>query len=293
MAPKAVDVLILGGGPAGLTAGLYAARAGARTVVIEPLASGGQINLTPEIENFPGHVKIAGDELGQIMLTQAELAGVEIAYTELQSLDLEKKHVVCLDAEYQYKSLIIATGQSPRKLGLPNEEEFVGNGIHFCGLCDGNFYRGRDILVVGGGNHAVEEAIYLSKIAKSVTMVTDTDRLLAQAANINMLPKDVKIHYTAHIAEIRADKKIKGVKLDTGAELAVDAIFVAIGRVPNTDMFRGKLNLSRSGHIIVDATMKTSVPSVFAAGDVCDKAIKQVITACSDGAIAASYAVRF
>jgi thioredoxin reductase (NADPH) len=286
------DVLILGAGPAGLTAGLYAVRAGAKTVIIESLAPGGSVNLTPDIENFPGFIKIGGAELGTKMLEQTESAGARVVYDEVEDIDFDKRTVKTAEATYKYNSLIIATGVSPRKLGLGNEEDFIGNGIHFCGLCDGQFYRGKDIVVVGGGNHAVEEVIYLSAIAKSVTIINNTDKFIAQEVLVNKIPAKAKVYHSATVTEIIADKKITGVKLKDGTKIACDGIFVAIGRVPNTNLFKDKLDLSRDGYLVVNNEMRTSNASVFAAGDVVQKQIRQVITACADGAIAATFATR-
>jgi len=286
------DVLILGAGPAGLSAGLYAARAGAKTAIVENLAPGGQINLTPDIANVPGHMIIGGAELAEKMGEQALNVGCEIIYDEPQKVDFKKNTVKCAETEIQYKSLIIATGQKPRNITAPRAEDFIGNGIHFCGLCDGAFYKGRNIVIVGGGNHAVEEAIYLSSLAKSITMVTDTEKLTAQQVLIDQLSKDIKIHYKSGIAEIFGENKVAGVRLlNSRQEIHCDGIFVCIGRVPNTDLFKKDLTLDR-GYIVVDKDMRTNLPNVFAAGDVTAKSVRQVITACADGAVAATFATR-
>jgi thioredoxin reductase (NADPH) len=284
------DTLILGAGPAGLSAAIYASRAGAKTAVLEPLMAGGQINLTPDIENYPGFTKIGGAELGAKMLEHAETSGAQIIYDEIQSVDLAAKKVTCAEKTYAAKSIIIATGASPRKLGLPNEEEFIGAGIHFCALCDGAFYRGKNVLVVGGGNHAVEEAIYLSQIAKSVTMCTNTEKLTAQKTLIDALPKPVLVHFCEQITAVSGGKTGILVSFLVQKQALFDGIFVAIGRVPNTNLFKNQLKMTPEGYIITDKNMATSTQNVFAAGDIVDKQIRQVITAAADGAIAGTNA---
>jgi len=286
---KSFDILIIGAGPAGLTCAVYAARSGAKTAVIESLAPGGQVNLTPDVHNIPGFLEIAGPVFGQTLHEQAEKAGAEIIYDEVTSIDPKANTVTCADGVYKYKALVIATGCRPRNLGIEKCDDFVGMGIHFCGLCDGGFYKGKNVLVVGGGNHAVEEVLYLSPIAKSVTVVNDVDKFLAQEAIVKQIPKETKIFHGTKITKLNGDKKITGVILSNGKEIPVDGIFVAIGRVPNSDIFKDVLKLDK-GFIIVDSEMRTSVKNIFAAGDVCNKAIKQIVTACSDGAVAATFA---
>jgi len=295
---KECDILILGAGPAGLTAGLYAARAGAKTIIIENTAAGGAVNTTPEIANYPGFLEITGYELGEKMREQAEAAGAEIIYDELGSIDLSEKVIRCSTwseapsrcaGSIRYKALIIATGASPRKLGIDREEDFIGMGIHFCGLCDGTFYRGKDVIVVGGGNHAVEEAIYMKDIAKSVTMIVDVAKLTAQAALVKQLG-DVPIHFNSKIKKILGDKKFTGVELKDGTVINADGVFVAIGRIPNTQILGQGVELSKGGYIKVNDKLQTNIAGVFAAGDVIEKHVRQVITACADGAIAATHA---
>jgi thioredoxin reductase (NADPH) len=284
-APRGVDVLILGGGPAGLTAALYAARAGAKVLVAENLACGGQVNLTPEILNFPGFMEIGGAELGEKIREQAEHAGAEIIYDEVQRLNLGKNSVEFGGVVVGFRSLIIATGGRARGLNVEREDDFVGCGVHYCGLCDGDFYRGKTLIVAGGGNHAVEEAIYLSKIASKVTIVTGRAKLNAQEALVKQLG-EIEVIYNAKIKGLVGEKKITGVILTNGQSLSCDGIFVAQGRIPNSELFKGQIALDDEGWVIVDGDMRTSVPNVFAAGDICAKKIKQVITACADGAIA-------
>jgi thioredoxin reductase (NADPH) len=288
-----VDILILGAGPAGLTAGIYAARSGAKTVIVENMVTGGAVNSTVDICNYPGFERIGGAELGEKMAEHAKSAGCEIVLDEVESFDFNKKTVKLVGETVQYRSLIICMGAKPRKLGIENEEEYIGNGIHFCALCDGEFYAGRDVIVVGGGNSAAEDVIYMQKIAKSVTMIVDKDKLSAQQAIIDEIDKKVKIRFGAGIAKILTAKdKVTGVELKNGDTVKCDGIFVCIGRTPNTELFRGSLEMSKGGYIVVDANMQTSAKSVYAAGDIIEKSVRQVITACADGAIAATYAVK-
>lgn len=280
------DIVIIGAGPAGLTAGLYAARAGAKTIILEGTMHGGQMNLTPDIANFPAQKLVGGAELGEIMLEQTTNAGAEIMYASATDVDFEKRIVTTEDGEISYKSLVIATGASPRRLGLPNEEKFIGAGVHFCGLCDGAFYKHKHVVVVGGGNHAVEEAIYLHELAKSVTMVVITEDFSAQKTLVKQLNKHIKVHFNNCIRDIIGENKITAVRLKDGTEIETDGIFIAIGRMPNSELFRGKLEL-RDNYIVVGEKQQTSVAGVFAAGDVMVKSVRQVVTACADGAIAA------
>jgi len=285
---KSFDIVILGGGPAGLTAALYAVRSGRKTVVIESLMAGGALNLTPEVDNFPGFDLIEGHELAGKMRKQAEQAGAEFIFDTVKSVDFDKRTVVCDGETVLYKSLIIAMGAGPKKLGVPGEERFFGKGVHTCVLCDGVFYRGKDVVVVGGGNTAVEEAIQLSSIAKSVTIINSLDKFTAHAYLVDRL-KGVNVFHGQNVVEILGKEKLTGVKTALQA-FPCDGVFVAVGRVPNTELFRGKLELSQKGLIVVDGKMQTSVPNVFAAGDVIQKDVRQIITACADGAVAATFA---
>ena len=286
------DVLILGGGSAGLTAGIYAAHAGAKTILVENLAVGGQINLTPDITNFPGFIEIGGAELGEKMHAQAEHAGVQIIYDEIRKIDADKNTIEFNENTIQYKALIIATGAAPRKLGIEREEDFIGAGVHFCGLCDGTFFADKTVVVVGGGNHAVEEATYLSRIAKSVTIVNELEKFTAKHDVVSKMPSTVRTIMGAKVKQILGERKITGVVLSNETSVSCDGIFVAIGRVPNSADFRGIVDLAADGCIRVDANMRTSRHNIFAAGDVTNKAVKQVITACADGAIAATFATK-
>jgi len=286
------DVLVLGAGPAGLTAGLYSARAGAKTIIAENMVPGGQVNLTPDIMNIPGFMEINGAEFGEKLLAQAENAGCEILYDELESIDIANNTATFMGETVTYKNLIIATGASPRKLGVDNEEYYIGNGIHFCGLCDGQFYNGKDIVIVGGGNHAVEEILYLYPIAKSITVVNNLAGFTAHKVTIDQIPTDVKVYHNSTVAKITGDKKISAITLNDGTEIQTNGIFVCIGRKPNNEPFSDTIDMNKHGYINVNHEMRTNIPNIFACGDIINKSVYQVVTACSDGAIAATYATK-
>ena len=275
-----VDVLIVGGGPAGLTCALYCARAGLKTAVVEALAPGGQTLSTPFIHNIPGLMQTTGADFAMALAEQAEKAGAEIIYDEDYS-------------GIEYKALVIATGASPRKTGAKNEDEFIGSGVHFCGLCDGDFYKGKDVVVIGGGNSAVEEAIYLGKIAKTVTIVNITPDFNAQQVLIDEL-ECKEIYHNHKLAVVEKGKAIIE-HMETGKQttISADGIFVAIGRKPESEKFKDMVEITKHGYIVVDEKMQTKTPGVFAIGDVTDKHVRQVVTACADGAVASVAIVEY
>ena len=299
MDKKNCDVLVVGGGPAGLTAALYAARAGFKTIVLEKMGAGGQIMLTPDIENFPGFLTVGGAELGAKMLEQAEHAGAEVIYDEIESLDLDKKIFYCTACEINCRSVIIATGAEPRKLDVDGEERLTGTGVHYCAICDGAFYKGKNVLVVGGGNSAVEEAIFMSEIAKNITLVNVTPDFNAQAVLVEKLNSlKIPFHHETVVKNIIGKDKVTAAEIcnvntNKCQLLSVDAVFIAIGRVPSTMQFAGQIELTNNGYITVDKNLCTSVLGVYAAGDVIDKSVRQVVTACADGAIAATHAAEW
>lgn len=275
-------------------AAVYAARAGMSTIIVERLGIGGQIMVTPDIENFPGFKKVGGAELAEKMSEQAAAFGAETVYDEIEEIDVQSKHVKCSEVEIDAHAIIIATGAHPRPLGAENEEKYLGSGVHFCGLCDGAFYKNKKVVVVGGGNSAVEEAIYLSAIASHVTVINKFAKWTAQQISIEKLESlpNVSFHHKCTVDKIVGDKKVKSVETTVG-EIDCDGVFVAIGRVPSTELFKKKIELTKDGYIIVDEKMQTSVAGIFAAGDATDKHVRQVITACSDGAVAATHAVEY
>lgn len=297
------DTVIIGGGPAGYTAALYAARAGLDTLVLEKMSVGGQMAVTDIIDNYPGFDEgINGFELGMKMQSGAERFGAKTEYADVLgvSLDGEVKSIVTSSGELLARTVIIATGASPRKLGVDGEDKLVGRGVHYCAHCDGRFYKGKTVIVVGGGNTAVSDALYLSRLAKKVYIVHRRDSLRATKIYHDPLMKaeNVETVWDSAIESIVFDGAIKGARvknLKTGeaAEILADGIFVSIGRTPTSELFLGQLELDGEGYIVADETTKTSVEGVFAVGDVRTKPLRQVVTAVADGATAAHFAEEY
>ena len=297
------DVIIIGGGPAGYTAALYSSRAGLDTLVIEKMSAGGQMALTGDIENYPGfHEGVDGFTLGMNMQAGAERFGAKTEYAEVKSLDLQKspKEIMVDNATYYAKAVILAMGASPRQLNVDRESELVGRGVHYCAHCDGRFYKDKTVVVVGGGNSAVSDALYLSRIAKRVILVHRRDTLRATKIYHEPLKnaKNIEFMWNSQISEILTDNRVNGAIIKntlTGEESKIDcnAIFVSIGRRPNTDAFKDILELDENGYIIADESTKTSIEGVFAAGDVRAKALRQIVTASADGAVAAHFAEEY
>lgn len=300
---KIFDTVIIGGGPAGYTAALYAARAGLDTVVLEKMSPGGQMALTDTIDNYPGFEKgVDGFTLGMKMQQSAGRFGAKTEYAEVLSAELTQdvKTVITGSGEFKAKTVIIASGANPRELGLPNEKQLVGKGVHYCAHCDGRFYKGKTVVVVGGGNTAVSDALYLSRIAEKVILVHRRDTLRATKIYREPLLKTENVTFCrdSTVSEILADESVSAVKLKnvkTGEETVVpcDAVFVSIGRKPATGFLADKLTLDENGYIPADETTRTEIPGVFAAGDVRTKALRQVVTAVSDGANAAYFAEEY
>jgi thioredoxin reductase (NADPH) len=295
------DLIIIGGGPAGLTAGIYAKRAGLKTVIIEKAVTGGQMNLTGSIENYPAFTNISGQDLSAKLTQQVSALGVELIFDEIESVDLPKKEVKLYDTIYKASAIIIATGAGPRKMNAKNEEKFIGRGVHYCALCDGNFYKGKTVVMAGGGNSAVEDAVYLSAICKSVTIVNMTPDFNAQAVLLDSLkarPNIKNIYHGSAVQEILGGGEIVGIKIKNLAtkeitEIPCDGVFVAIGRVPNVDLFHGGLHLNKGGYIKTDEKCATNLEGIYAAGDVREKSCRQIITAAADGAISATAAAEY
>lgn len=297
------DVIIIGGGPAGYTAALYSARAGLDTTVIEKMSIGGQLTLTGEIENYPGFADgIDGYTLGANMQSGAEKFGAQTIFDEVTNVFLDEKikRVVTQSTELYARSVIIASGASPRELGIDGESDFIGKGIHYCAHCDGRFYKNKTVAVIGGGNSAVSDALYLSRLAKKVYLVHRRDSLRATKIYHEPLKnaENVEILWNSRVSKLLHGERIVGAILENTAtneqsELLCDAIFVSIGRKPNTSLFNGVTALDENGYIIADESTKTSVEGVFAAGDVRTKTLRQIVTAVSDGATAAHYAEEY
>ena len=288
------DVVVVGGGPAGYTAAMYAARAGHRVLVLEKLSAGGQMALTPNIENYPGlPMGIDGFSLGEAMQQGAEQAGAESLLAEVLEADLEASPKVLRTSEGNIiaKTVILATGAKPRLLGIPMEQELTGRGVHYCAHCDGYLYRGRTVAVVGGGNSAMADALQLSRMAQKVYLIHRRDRLRAEKAVSAPLleAKNVEILYNSQVDALLQDGRLTGVQLKNGRQLAVDGLFVSVGRDPETALF-SQVARDEAGYILAGESTETSIPGVFAAGDLRTKPMRQIITAAADGAVAAQSA---
>ncbi len=303
MADKTFDIIILGGGPAGLSAAIYAARSAAKTAIIDISMLGGQPSNYLELENYPGFAKIGGYDLMEKFEEHADMFGIQkFPMEEIQSVDLTSdiKTVTTLNGEFKAKSIIIATGAQSKKLGVEGEKEFVGRGVSYCAVCDGAFYKDKVVAVVGGGNAAVEEAGYLTKFASKVYLIHRRDELRADKIVQERAFKNEKLEfiYDTIVNKINGENLVKSatienVKTHEIKDLAIDGIFPYIGFEPNADLFTGQVKQDKNGFIIVDEAMQTSVKGVYAIGDVRVTPLRQVITAAADGAIAAVYAGRY
>lgn len=301
---KIYDVAIIGAGPAGLTAAIYAARASLSVVMIERGAPGGQMVNTFEIENYTGFEKISGPDLSMKMFEHAQAAGAEYAYGNVENVTVAEdgtKVIDCGDHQVHARTIIIATGTKHRLLNIPGEQQLSGRGISWCAVCDGAFFRGKKVAVIGGGDSAVEEAIYLAGLVEKVTVIHRRDELRAQKVLQNRAFNDEKIEFVwDSVVESFEEEngKLGGVKIKnikTGDISTVEAAgaFIYIGLDPITDMVKGLGVTDEAGYVIVDHSMATNVPGVFAAGDVISKELRQVVTAVNDGAIAAQAAFKY
>ena len=298
------DTLIIGGGPAGYTAALYATRAGLDTAILERMSPGGQMALTDIIDNYPGFPEgVDGITLGMNMQLQAERFGAQTIYEDVVSVDFTDpavKTVKTASAAYTARTVIIATGANPRELGLEKERELTGKGVHYCAHCDGRFYKGKTVAVVGGGNSAVSDALYLSRVTEKVYVIHRRDTLRATRIYHDPLMKaeNVEFVWDSAVTEILSDGRVTGVKVKnlkdgSDREIPLSGLFVSIGRSPATDFLQGSPELDEYGYIKADETTRTSIPGVFAVGDVRTKALRQVVTAVADGATAVHYAEEY
>lgn len=289
------DIIIIGGGPAGLTAAIYALRAGKKVLVIEKGTFGGQITSSPKVENIPGFVSVIGNEFAEKLIEQAMNLGLDVECLEaLSVIDEDIKTVKTDEGDFCGKAVIIATGTKHRLLGIEKEEEFIGNGISFCAVCDGAFYEDKTVAVIGGGNSALQEAVLLSETSKKVYIVQNLDFLTGEAKLIEQLNNkdNVEIILGVTVSKIIADKDIKGIvikKEATGEEITldIDGMFIAIGLIPQNEIFKGLIELNDWGYVESGEDCKTNCNGIFVAGDCRSKHIRQVATAASDGAIAA------
>lgn len=297
------DMIIVGGGPGGYTAALYAARAGLDAVVLERMAAGGQMALTEQVDNYPGFDEgVDGFTLGEKMRRGAERFGVPTRMEEVTSLALAGpvKRVETAGGPLLGRTVVLSTGATPRKLDLPGEEELAGQGVHYCAACDGMFYRGKTAAVVGGGNSAAEDALLLSRICRRVILIHRRDTLRAeQVYRAPLMEADnVQFCWNCQVTELLRGEGLRGVRLrdvKTGAVRTADCdgVFVSIGRKPASQLARGQLRLDPAGYILADESTRTDIPGVFAVGDVRTKALRQIVTAAADGAFAVHFAQEY
>lgn len=297
------DMLIVGGGPGGYTAALYAARSGLDVIVLEKLSAGGQMALTAHIDNYPGFDEtVDGFTLGEKMRSAAERFGAKTELAEVYKLELsgEIKTAETSEGIFQGRTVVFATGANPRNLGVSDEQSLIGRGINYCAACDGMFYRNKTVAVVGGGNTAAAEALHLSRIAKKVILIHRRDSLRATKIYHEPLMKaeNIEFKWNSAVTRLLYDEKLTGIVLkdvNTGeeSEISVDGVFVSIGRVPATALVKDQLELDESGYIKADETTRTNIPGVFAVGDVRTKALRQIVTATADGAMAAHFAEEY
>ncbi|MBS4031140.1 MAG: thioredoxin-disulfide reductase [Clostridiales bacterium] len=300
---KIYDLLVLGAGPAGLTAAIYASRSRLSVLVIEEMLSGGQIATTEKVENYPGFPEgIGGLELGQLLEDQARNFGAEMALATVEKVVLlgDSKEVHTTDGVFRGRTMLIATGTRSRPLGVPGEEELKGRGVSYCVTCDGSFFQDKTVMVVGGGDSALEEALVLTKFAAKVYVVHRRDELRA----IGILQDRVKEHakieliLSTEVEKIKGEERVESVTLRSKAQnkqwdIPIDGIFLYVGLVPNTQFLNGSLKRTEQGYLVTSDAMETSIPGVFAAGDIREKGLRQVVTAVADGAIAAISAAKY
>lgn len=297
------DTIIIGGGPAGLSAGIYAARSRLNAILIEKLAPGGQMMVADAVENYPGFPGgISGPDLSAAMECQARDLGLEIVSSEVCSVNFSgaEKTVATSDGKLRAPTVIIATGAALRTLGIPGEDRLTGRGVSYCATCDGAFFRDKEIAVIGGGNAAVQDAVFLTRFASKVTIIHRRDALRATKILQERALKNPKIEiaWNSVAVEIQGDAKVQSIVIEdvkngSRRALPVDGVFVLVGTDPNTELLRGHIVLDPEGYIVTDEDMRTNVPGVFAAGDCRRKTLRQMVTAAADGAIAAISAERY
>ena len=295
------DLIIIGGGMAGLTAAVYALRAGKSVLVIEKSAFGGQITSSPRVDNYPGLPAVSGNALADALLGQALDLGCEVELEEVSAVKpAENGFTVCAgSSEFTARAIIVATGARPRPLGLPGEEKLVGRGISYCALCDGAFHKGQDVAVVGGGNTAAQAAVFLSDLCSHVTVLQDLDHFTCDQRDLEAMRSraNIILKTGTHISMLEGNDRLAGLKLQTAdgtsTALPVQGLFVSIGRVPDTEAFSGLLNMDEQGFLLTDDSLSAGVRGIWAAGDCRRKAVRQLTTAAADGTIAAVNACRF
>ncbi|MCW3491700.1 thioredoxin-disulfide reductase [Dethiobacter alkaliphilus] len=300
---KVYDLIVLGAGPAGLTGAIYAARSQMSVLVIEQILSGGQISTTERVENYPGFPQgIEGIELGQLLEQQARRFGTEMALANVEKVHLEQdvKEVITTEGSFYAKTILIATGASPRPLGVPGEEEFRGRGVSYCATCDAAFFTDKEVVVVGGGDSALEEALVLSKVVAKVYLVHRREDFRAISVLQDRVRNNPKIELILNtvVEKINGNQFVESLTLRNTKEnniwdLSAEGIFLYVGLKPNTDCLGNSLISNKHGYLVTDESMETTIPGVFAAGDIREKVLRQVVTAVADGAIAAVSAAKY
>lgn len=295
------DIIVIGAGPAGLTAGIYAGRAGFSVVIIEKMAAGGQVNFAAELENYPALDNVSGEELAMKMKEQAIKYGAEFLSDEVLNLDVTgdtKKIQTAFNGTIEGKNVILAMGTKNRELGIENEAKFIGSGISYCAVCDGAFFRKKTVAVAGGGNTAFKDVLYLSKFVDKIYLIHRREGFRADKIMVDRAKADKKVEFVlnATVEKLIGENMLTGivVKNKSGEEttLNVNGLFVAVGNNPETELIKGIVETDEYGYIITDEDMKTNIGGVFAAGDIRQKSLRQIITACSDGAIAVNSAMK-
>jgi thioredoxin reductase (NADPH) len=296
------DIIIIGGGPAGLVAALYAGRAGLDALMVEKQYEGGQIVNTNEVENYPGFIDITGSDLASIMYEHARKFGGTMEYKEVIDIQVDGdiKKVITSNETYESKVVILSMGAKPRKLEIDREEELTGRGVSYCAICDGGFYKNKVVGVVGGGDTAVEDALHLSRIAEKVYMIVRKNQLTANKASQKKLfeTKNVEIIWDSVVKKFYAEQFLKGLQIENTTnniltDLSMDGLFIAVGSKPATELVKNLVELDKYGYIIADESCRTSVDGIFAVGDIRTKSVRQVLTAAADGAVSVYEAEKY
>ena len=291
------DIIIIGAGPAGLTSGIYGKRAGKKVLILEALSYGGQIINSLDIENYPVESHISGFDFATKLYNQVKELEVEIKFEKVNEIknSNEKKTVITSKNNYETKTVIIATGCSNRKLGLVNEDSFVGKGLSYCATCDGNFYKEKEVAVVGGGNTAIEDALFLSDLASKVYLIHRRDKFRADQKVVDLLKNKSNVEFilNSNITKLIGNERLEKIEINNNEEIKIDGLFVAIGKTPETAIFKDLITLDEYGYIDSGENCNTNIAGIFVAGDNRTKSVRQLVTATSDGAVAAIEAVKY
>lgn len=287
------DTIIIGGGPAGLTSAIFLRRANKKVLVLESNICGGQIVNAKDVQNYPGYKNISGSELSENMMNQALNLGAEIKYETVLKVD-EDKTVYTNDNTYKAKSIILAVGCKNRKLNIENEDKFIGRGVSYCATCDGNFFKGKEVAVIGGGDTALDDILYLSDIASKVYAIVRRDTFKGEISEVSEIEKkdNVVIKYNSVVTKLNGDDLLESIIVNDNEEINVSGLFIAIGQEPNNMMFKNIIDLDENGYIITTEEVKTKNKGIYVAGDARVKLLRQLTTAVSDGSLAATYAIK-